>query len=255
MVCPEILTTQAYIDGALTDAAADAAERHITGCAHCEAFCAEAAALSDDIRRLAARHVAPAGLRDRVTALLVEEAAARRASPKSSALKARSGFWRGAFSGAGVTAIAAGLAALTLLPPARSGLIDQVTAAHTQALIQGRAIAVVSTDHHTVKPWFAGRIALSPPVADFAPQGFRLSGGRLDRVAGAPAAVVVYQHGKHEIDLFVWADRGAALPAAGVNHGYHSLFWKRGDLDFAAVSDTAAAELDAFVALVRAEPE
>ncbi len=121
--------------------------------------------------------------------------------------------------------------------------------------MQGRQIAVVSSDHHTVKPWFAGRAPVSPPVTDFAAQGFKLAGGRLDRVAGAPAAVVVYEHGRHEIDLFVWADRGSALPDTSVRHGFHAIFWKANDLDFAAISDTQAGELATFVKLVRAEPE
>ena len=72
---------------------------------------------------------------------------------------------------------------------------------------------------------------------------------------GADAAVVVYQHGKHEIDLFVWADRGGALSDAAVSHGYHVIAWKRRDLDFAVVSDAAQPELERFAELVRAEPE
>jgi anti-sigma factor RsiW len=112
---------------------------------------------------------------------------------------------------------------------------------------------VVSSNHHTVKPWFAGRIEVSPPVADFAKDGFVLAGGRVDRVAGSRAAVVVYRHGKHEIDLFVWPDRGARLPGESLRHGYRSFFWKNGDLDFAAVSDTERAELVKFTNLVRAE--
>src|SRR5581483_4818673 len=115
-----------------------------------------------------------------------------------------------------------------------------------------RAIEVASSNHHTVKPWFAGRVAISPPVADFAEEGFALAGGRTDTIARTRAAVVVYRHGKHLIDLFVWADDGAALPREGVRHGYHSLFWKKGDLDFAAVSDADPAELKKFAALVRA---
>jgi anti-sigma factor RsiW len=121
--------------------------------------------------------------------------------------------------------------------------------------MSGRVIAVASSDHHTVKPWFAGRIDISPPVRDFASEGFKLTGGRLDKAGGAPAAVVVYQHGRHEVDLFVWADRGSSLPAHIVRHGYHAMFWKSGDLNFAAVSDTAAPELARFVQLVRAAPE
>jgi len=151
--------------------------------------------------------------------------------------------------------LAAALAFLAILPPSAADLASAVTQAHASALMTSRQIAVVSTDHHTVKPWFAGRIALSPPVTDFADQGFRLAGGRLDRVAGRPAAVVVYAHGLHEIDLFVWADQGAALPASSLRHGYRAIFWKHGDLDFAAVSDVQAEELEHFSALVRAASE
>jgi anti-sigma factor RsiW len=253
MSCAETLSTQAFIDGEITGPEAEAIERHIEGCADCQAFCADAAALSDAIRTRAPRHAAPASLRRRVEAMLdEEERPAPLFRPKASA---RQGFWRGALSGAGVTALAAGLGLLAILPPSASSLADQVTVAHTKALMEGREIQVVSTDHHTVKPWFAGRLPLSPPVADFAAEGFKLIGGRLDKVAGAPAAVVVYQHGKHEVDLFVWADRGSTLPPAGLSHGYHSIFWKKQDLDFAAVSDTAEPELASFVNLVRAEPD
>jgi anti-sigma factor RsiW len=254
MSCAETLTTQAFIDGEITGPEAEAVERHIAGCADCQAFCADAAALSDALRTRAPRYAAPASLRRRVEAMLDAEDA-HASHPPRSTNPSRTGFWRGAFSGAGVTALAAGFAALAFLPPSASTLADQVTMAHTTALMRAHEIEVVSTDHHTVKPWFAGRLPLSPPVADFAPQGFKLIGGRLDKVAGAPAAVVVYQHGKHEIDLFVWADRGSTLPSAGLSHGYHSIFWKNQDLDFAAVSDTAAPELANFVTLVRAEPE
>ena len=251
----ETLRTQAFFDGEVAGADAEAIERHIDGCADCQAFCADAATLNDAIRTRAPRYAAPAALRRRVEAMLDEEGARPAPLPFLSARTAPPSFWRGALSGAGVTALAAGLAVFVLLPPSASTLADQVAVAHTTALMRGREIQVVSTDHHTVKPWFAGRLPLSPPVADFAAQGYKLLGGRLDKVAGAPAAVVVYQHGKHEIDLFVWADRGSALPSAGLSHGYHSIFWKRNDLDFAAVSDTAAPELANFVNLVRAEPE
>lgn len=254
MSCPETLRTQAFIDGEIDGAEAEAVERHIAGCVECQALCADAAMVSDVLRAEASRFAAPASLREKVSAALAAEE--RRAPARAIRLpRAAPGFWPGLFSGAGVTALAAGLAGLMLLPPSASTLADAVTSAHTDALMHGREIAVVSTDHHTVKPWFAGRIALSPPVADFAAEGYRLVGGRVDQAAGAPAAVVVYRHGGHEIDLFVWADRGQALPAAAVSHGYRSMFWKRKDLDFAAVSDTSGSELAKFVQLVQAEPE
>jgi len=254
MTCAERLRTQAFLDGQIAGDDADAVERHIEGCADCQAFCSEAAEMSDGIRALLPRHPAPASLRRRVEAA-IEAERSRPAALDRPGRHLRSGFWRGAFSGAGITALAAGLAALIVLPPSPATLADRLTDAHVRAMIQGRQIQVVSSDHHTVKPWFAGRLALSPPVADFAAEGYRLAGGRLDKVAGSDAAVVVYQHGKHEIDLFVWADRGASLPASAVSHGYHVIAWRRGDLDLAAVSDTAQPELARFVELVRAEPE
>ena len=210
--------------------------------------------MSDRIRRHAPRYVAPVALRRDIESILSAER--RRFSWRRLARGAPfgSGFWRGAFSGVGVSAMAAGLAVMVLSPPSPATLTDAVTTAHIRALTTGRAIAVASSDHHTVKPWFSGRIALSPPVADFADRGFKLTGGRLDRVAGAPAAVVVYSHGKHEIDLFVCADRGGTLPPPGTRHGYHALFWKTADLDFAAVSDTDQGTLAEFSALVRSLP-
>jgi len=114
---------------------------------------------------------------------------------------------------------------------------------------------VASRNHHTVKPWLATHAGLSPPVTDFAGDGFKLTGGRVDEVAGRPAAVMVYAHGTHEVDLFAWPDRGARLPAPGIAHGFHTAFWKIGDMDFAAVSDVDEAAFQKFVALARSQRE
>jgi anti-sigma factor RsiW len=258
MTCPELLRTQAFIDGEVAGPDAAAAERHIEHCAECQAFCADAATLSDAIRVSATRYAAPADLRRRVEVMLEAESVelARQEWRAAGAARAsRRSFWRGAFGGAGITGLAASLVIVALQPPSAASLADQVTAAHTRALMSGRVIAVASSDHHTVKPWFAGRIAISPPVCDFASEGFKLTGGRLDKVGRTPAAVVVYQHGRHEVDLFVWADRASTLPTQVVRHGYHAIFWKSGDLNFAAVSDAAIPELANFAQLVRSQPE
>jgi len=252
MACAETLRTQAFLDGEVAGDEADAVERHIAGCADCQAFCTDVASLSDAIARSVPKHQASADLRRRVTSALDAEDAEMRAAARR---REGRGFWRGAFSGVGVSGIAAALAVMVMQPPSPAGLADQVTNAHTRALMDGGMIQVVSSDHHTVKPWFAGKIAISPPVRDFPAEGFKLAGGRLDKVAGAPAAVLVYDHGRHKIGLFVWADRGATLPGMTVRHGYRAIYWKSGDLDFAAISDTAASELVNFVKLVRAEPE
>lgn len=251
MTCRELLRTQAYLDGELDAAAAAAAERHIQGCMHCQAFSAEAAHASDAIRRKLVRHRAPPHLGARIVSRLEAE------RPPAMVLPFRfgRGFWAGAASGVGISALAAGFAILAILPPSAQTLAQAVTDAHTGALISGRAIEVASSDHHTVKPWFAGRVSVSPPVRDFARQGFALAGGRVDRIAGHRAAVVAYRHGRHEIDLFVWADARLPLPKETVTRGYRALFWSRGDLDFAAVSDMDDVELHKFTQLVQREPE
>ncbi|MBS0275660.1 MAG: anti-sigma factor [Proteobacteria bacterium] len=250
MNCSEMLRTQAFLDGELDDTAAKQAERHIENCKACRAFSASIADLSDMLRKQIPHHRAPDALRRRVGKLLDEAEEAADPTPFR-----RRNFWMGALSGSGGTALAAGLALFLILPPSAATLAQSVTDAHVRALMNGKTIQVVSSNHHTVKPWFAGRVALSPPVADFQQQGFVLAGGRIDKVAGTQAAVVVYRHGKHEIDLFVWPAGKGALPGENTTQGYHAMFWRGGDLNFAAVSDTDWTELRKFSGLVRAEPE
>jgi anti-sigma factor RsiW len=248
MSCERLETTSAYVDGELDASACAEAERHIAGCAECQALVAVAGEASELLRGSAARLTASGELRSRIARRLdVEEAKVVRLKPGR--------FWIGALSGLGASAIAASLA-LAVLPllSARS-LTDGLADAHVQALMQARTIAVASSNHHTVKPWFAGRAPLSPPVADFAAQGFPLAGGRVDTVAGRKAAVVVYRHGAHEIDLFVWTRDRAAMPGQAERRGYHLVSWTSGDLAFAAVSDVQKDELERFVRLVKAERE
>jgi anti-sigma factor RsiW len=252
MTCDELLRTQAFIDGELDDAASRDAQRHMEGCEECQTFVASAAATSDLLRK-AQRHTAPASLRAKVLADL-------RAAPAQTAIIFRQpprwrGFWLGAGSGASVMALVAAFALFVLLPPSVAALGDDLVDAHTAALMSGHAIQVVSSNHHTVKPWFAGRIAVSPPVADFAGDGFTLVGGRIERVKGIDMAVVVYRHGAHVIDLYSWADQGAALAVASSRHGYTARFWKQRDLNFAAVSDVESDEMEKFEHLVQSVPE
>jgi anti-sigma factor RsiW len=244
MSCDHLLATQSYLDGELKGVEAAEAERHLQTCAECQAFASEAAELSDRLRK-SPRHTAPAHLRAAVLAQLDREPVP---------LPRRS-FWLGTASGAGVSALAAALVIAAILPPSAAGLAAAVIDAHTHALVNGPLIMVASSNHHTVKPWLAAHAGISPPVTDFAPEGFALAGGRLDEVAGTRAAVMIYRHGNHQIDLFAWPDRGARLPAPGMAHGFRSLFWKQGDLDFAAVSDVDAAAFEKFTALARAPRE
>lgn len=245
--CPEILRTQAWLDGELDETAAAEARRHADSCTACRAFVADTAAVSDAMRRGARRWTAPPHLRTRVSAAIAGESRRSRVNLKDA------NFWFGAAGGVGLSALAAAAVFLLLLPVSSATLVEAITDAHVSALMSHRAIAVVSSNHHTVKPWFAGRVEVSPPVADFGSQGFALAGGRIDHIAGVQTAVVVYRHGAHEIDLFAWGDKGTVLPREAVRHGYRTIFWKEGDLDLAAISDMDRGELTKFVQLVRTE--
>jgi anti-sigma factor RsiW len=248
MSCVELLRTQAFLDGELDEAASRDAERHMRACPECQAFATAAAETSDLIRRHGVRRKAPEHLK---RAVLAGIAAAEKPRPA----KRFDNFWLGAGSGAGLMAMAAGIIFLLALPPTTASLADAVIAAHTGAMMQGQEIAVVSSNHHTVKPWFSGRIGLSPPVADFADQGFVLTGGRIQTVGGIAMAVVVYRHDAHHVDLFVWPAKGALAGGLKDHQGYLALMWQAGDLDYAAVSDMDSGELKKFAALVQSERE
>jgi anti-sigma factor RsiW len=244
MSCDQELTTQSYLDGELLGTDAAEAERHLQNCAACQTLAAATADLSDALRK-SSRYRAPDALRAAVVARLGREPAR---------LPARN-FWLGALSGATVSALAAALAIMAILPPSAATLTQSLADAHGRALLSGQTIMVASSNHHTVKPWLAAHAAISPPVADFASQGFVLAGGRVDEVGGSRAAVMVYRHGNHELDLFAWPDRGTALPQPGIRHGFRTGFWKNGDLDFAAVSDVDQDAFQKFVALAQAQRE
>jgi anti-sigma factor RsiW len=157
----------------------------------------------------------------------------------------------GALGGAGGTAIAATLAFLLLVPRFANPLLDELVSAHVRSLMPAHLIDVVSTDKHTVKPWFAGHTDVSPVVADFEAQGYRLIGGRADYLDHQRSAVVIYQHGAHVINVFSWAGNERALPVDTTRSGYHLAFWRDGDLNYCAVSDTGWDELWGLVRLLR----
>jgi anti-sigma factor RsiW len=127
--------------------------------------------------------------------------------------------------------------------PRSAPVTSDLVSAHVRALMSSHQIDVVSTDKHTVKPWFAGHADVSPVVADFEAQGYKLVGGRADYVEHQHAAVMVYQHGAHSIDVFSWAAASRPLPKDVSRDGYHVACWTAQDLDYCAVSDTGWDEL------------
>jgi anti-sigma factor RsiW len=235
------LLVQAELDGELSVAEAAEVEAHLASCAACRRVRAELASLSRRLREVP-RYAAPETLRRALQA----QAAPVPAIP----LRPRSRVYVG-FAAATAMAIAAGV---VLLLPASDELADQTVASHIRALQPGHLTDVLSSDQHTVKPWFDGRIDYAPPVRDFAADGFPLVGGRLDFLGGRAVAALVYRRDKHIIDLYVRPATTDAGAASAVVNGYNVLGWTAGGMRFTAVSDLNARELAAFAALWQSAP-
>ncbi len=244
MQCPESLRVQAYVDGEVDALGSADIERHLEHCAECREQHAHVEALRARLRPLASKAPAPEALRQRARQLLHMEDAGRgsygrRLRPRFTAWS----FWSGAGSGFAAATIAAVCVYFAVTPTASNRMVDEVLGAHVGALMSGHLLAVESTDHHTVKPWFAGRTEVSPVVVDFAADGYALKGGRVDTLDHQRAAVLIYQHGRHIIDVYCWTVPAGVLPGNVTRRGYHLAFWRSGDLAYAAVSDTAWSEL------------
>jgi len=263
--CAEMrLMVQADVDGELTPAEAARVSAHLDSCTDCSAVQAQLLALSDSIRRQALYHRAPDALLVAIR-FGIDNAApqpAQGAAVPDMGQPAAARWWKrlprpawggSAPFGAGF-ALAACLALIVMLPRG-DGLPNDVVAGHIRALQPGHLMDVASTDQHTVKPWFDGRLDFAPPVRDFKAEGFPLTGGRLDYLAGRTVAALVYQRRQHVIDLFVWPDgrHFDRSPVNGDHSGYNVLRWSRDGMAFWAVSDLNAPELAEFVRLWQAE--
>jgi anti-sigma factor RsiW len=151
-------------------------------------------------------------------------------------------------------AISVGATWSVVTPSGNSGLVgDEVVGNHIRSLMAAQPIDVASSDQHTVKPWFNGRIPVSPRVVDLATEGFPLVGGRIDVIAQTPVPSLVYRFRKHLISLTEMR-RGAAPPPEHTADGYHVIGWSAGGVTYWAVSDVELDELQKFVKLFQAAP-
>ena len=192
---------QRWHDGALGPLRRFLLARHLAHCSACSAQLDELQSMRAMIRDALPYHRAPPDLAVRIGALLPRE-------PEAPPLPRRRGMQAWGFAGAGLGGALAG-ALLTLLVAGRPGPADPVMEAvigsHIRSLMADHLTDVATSDQHTVKPWLSARLPVSPPVPELASEGFPLVGGRMDFVDGRPAAVVVYRHLKHVINLFAWA--------------------------------------------------
>ena len=274
MPCAESLRVQAYFDREVDSLSAAEIERHIESCPECRAWLDDLERMRAALRADSSYHRAGPELRARIMSAIDREsclpehplsakgaaespaveagAAVRIAGRDARTWRSRRPFWAGVLGGFGSAAIAAALAFVIMMPPAANAVLEELVSAHVRSLMPtAQLIDVQSTDRHTVKPWFAGHADVSPVVADFAAQGYRLIGGRADYLERQRAAAVVYQHGAHFINVFSWAADRDALPRDATRNGYHIACWRAGNLEYCAVSDTGRDELNGLVRLLR----
>ena len=239
MNCDEAETLlHALIDGELDAGHARSVEAHIAGCTRCAAQFNVYRELRDNLQMDGLRFAAPVSLRRRIN----------RVVPTPTATGRRA-FLKGLVGGTALSgAIAASVLVLVLRHEDSSRILGEAVSAHLRSLQGDHLIDVQSTDQHTVKPWFNGRIDFAPPVFDLTAQGFTLIGGRLDYIDGKPVGVIVYRRRTHVINLFV----GQGLASEPLSprlyniQGFNIRRWSAQRLDLLAVSDINQEELEEF---------
>jgi anti-sigma factor RsiW len=244
MSCNQAPWLHGYFDGELDAARAAEFEAHLESCADCKRALAVQEALRDALGAPDLYAKAPGFLRSRVKARL--------SAPPAGVVSGGTR-WRGLAAAASlVLVLVGGWQAMAW----RAGVADrdvakQVLDAHLRSLQLTHLTDVASTDQHTVKPWFVGKLDFAPPVADFTAEGFPLVGGRLDVVGGRSVAALVYSRRKHVINLFVWPSEAPdAAPRSGTLRGYSWVRWTRSGMSFWAASDVAGSDLHELVRLL-----
>ncbi len=252
MNCREIeQMIHGYLDDELDLTQSLNIEAHLEDCPTCARAYREWRALRTAMAHPSLHYDAPRGLKRRVATSLDLEREERKGAPR------QDGLWPWRWS-AVVAPIATAAVALMIALPLVSHhamedqLANEVLSAHVRSLMVDHKTDVASSDQHTVKPWFDGKLDFAPPVQDFADRGFNLVGGRLDYLRGRPVAALVYQRRKHFINLFIWPADGKLYAAEQTRtlRGYNLSSWISSGMSFWAASDLNPAELQELVRLV-----
>jgi anti-sigma factor RsiW len=235
------LWLNAYIDGELDPAHVLEFEQRLAADPALAAEQARLVALRGAIRERVPRERASPQLRRRVAALA-------RPQPAPG--------WRALTASVAVAFVAGSAATFVALGPGGQGPVaapvaSQLVASHMRSLMASQPIDIASSDRHTVKPWFNGKLPESPRVVDLAPLGFPLVGGRIDVIGLTPVPTLVYRHRLHVISLTALPARLGAVPPRAID-GYNIVDWTDGDITYWAVSDVSAPDLEDFARAFRA---
>jgi anti-sigma factor RsiW len=233
-----------YSDGELDATGILELEKHIHDCPACALAWRNVQTLKKSLKQEALFFTAPTELRRAIEAELRSQVET----------KPRWSFWNWNWLTTATTSVATACLALLLTvtltrPSAEQRLAQEIVSSNIRSLMADHMLDVVSTDQHTVKPWFNGKLDFSPPVKDLAAQEFPLIGGRLDYIGGRSVAALVFHRNKHVINLFIWPANEKDSPASvsASFQGYHVIHWTKARMTFWAVSDLNETDLMEFV--------
>ena len=254
MTCNDVLDRlSAFHDGELDPVGSREVEQHLDACPSCADALARMMDLGERLRAEAPYHRAPDSLRDRVSRVAWEHAS------RGGTTRRHVGFpslaWLSAAAAALVVVGGVGIFAILQGQAVLGSVEREVVSSHVRSLMASHLTDVASTDQHTVKPWFNGKLDFSPPVSDLATSGFPLIGGRLDYLQGHPVAALVYQRRKHWINVFVWPEEkgGDSGGSLRTQQGYHVIHEAHGGMTYWIVSDLSSEELSHFAQMLVAD--
>jgi anti-sigma factor RsiW len=252
MNCDEArLLLDAYMDDELDVATALRMENHLSECSRCRQELQSARVVGLATRQTAPYFPAPSMLRERVKQAIRIEAGQTETPPTARPITL---WWKRPMALPGLAAamlLAIGATLMFWPPRAPNAQVAELVASHVRSLEAAHLFDVESTDQHTVKPWFAGKIEFSPPVIDLSAEGFPLVGGRLDYLGEQKVAALIYRRNKHVINVFVWPGQGA--PAIEAKQGFNLIRFECKGMICWAVSDLNLGELQHFVDLFKSQ--
>lgn len=236
----------AYLDDELDLVRSMELEDHLTECADCAQEVASYRALRETITP-DLRYKSPAEFRSRLLSELQNAELPTRTVPMR-----RSVPWWNWAAVAACLLLAASAITVDIVHRQRQTLAQEIIADHVRSLMATHLTDVLTSDQHTVKPWFTGKLDFSPQVRDLSGEGFELVGGRLEYLDGHNAAAIVYQRRKHVINVFTWPSADSdETPRSTAQQGFNLVEWKQGGMYYCAVSDLNRQELEEFASLLR----
>jgi anti-sigma factor RsiW len=232
----------AFADGELDASATRQLTQHLAHCPDCAKACEQLLALREAVSQHGVRHAAPAALHQQIRQALQ----AAKEKPRRRKWAQLPWAWINlGVAGVSTAAFAVTLALYLSVPSDAERLDQEIVASHFRSLMPDHLADVASSDQHTVKPWFSGKLDFSPPVVDLAQAGFPLVGGRLDYIRQRPVAALAYRRHQHVLNLYVWPDQAQrdAPPRLSVRQGYHLIRWSRSGMEYRLISDLNVPEL------------